>query len=131
MKKNKQFDVVFDDGSKKTVVIQELSVRQIEGLVSSMDLQAFQVEGASLTEELKKLFRDKLIPIVTNLTLDEVFKMYPSDIEQVIFDIQEVNKSFFTVLAKLDIVTWAKQLLQVLGQHLLAKIVSGAPAANS
>lgn len=131
MRKTKQIEIEIDDGTKKQVVIKELSVAQIEGLVYSMDLQKLSAPETSLTEELKSFFQNKLIPLTTNLTLDEVMKMYPSDLEEVIVGLQEVNKSFFTLMIKLNVVEWAKGVLELLGRHLLQRMVSGQSAANS
>ena len=132
MRKVKRLEVVLADDTKKMVIVQELSVSQIEGLLPDIDLQKFEsLDGSGIKAELQRFLGNSLIPIVSNLTLDEVRQMYPSDIEGVINAIKEVNKSFFTLMVKLNIVEWAKGILNLWGQRLVVGTASGPPVANS
>ena len=131
MRKSKNVNIEFEDGVKKVVVVKELSVSQIEGLMGQMDLKRFADPNTSLKDEITRFLGDSLIPIVSNLTLEECQKMYPSDIELVWNTIQEVNKSFFTLLVKLNIIEWLKGLLQVVGTSLISGTTSGQDAVPS
>ena len=136
MRKQKQIEVQLDDGSTKQVLIKELSITQIECLtMEAIGLPSkIQAEETSIPDELKKFFQDQLLPITTNLTFDEVKRMFPSDLEEVLKGIQEVNKSFFTLLVKLDVIEWAKQIALTFLHHImgnLGKVVSGKSAVSS
>ena len=136
MRKQKQIEVQLDDGSTKQVLIKELSLTQIERLsMEAIGLPSkIQAEETSIPDELKKFFQDQLLPITTNLTFDEVKRMFPSDLEEVLKGIQEVNKSFFTLLVKLDVIEWAKQVALTFLHHImgnLGKVVSGKSAVSS
>ena len=136
MRKQKQIEVQLDDGSTKQVLIKELSLTQIERLsMEAIGLPSkLQAEETSIPDELKKFFQDQLLPITTNLTFDEVKRMFPSDLEEVLKGIQEVNKSFFTLLVKLDVIEWAKQVALTFLHHImgnLGKVVSGKSAVSS
>jgi hypothetical protein len=136
MRKQKQIEVQLDDGSTKQVLIKELSLTQIERLsMEAIGLPSkLQAEETSIPDELKKFFQDQLLPITTNLTFDEVKKMFPSDLEEVLKGIQEVNKSFFTLLVKLDVIEWATQVALTFLHHImgnLGKAVSGKSAVSS
>jgi len=132
MRKTKQVEVQFEDGTTKSVLIKELSLGQIEALsMEAIQLPAKLQTNPNITEEIKAFFKDNLVPITTNLSFDEVKHMFPSDLEEVWLGIQEVNKSFFTLLINLNIVEWGKQVVGALIQHLVGSLVSGQSAVPS
>jgi hypothetical protein len=89
MRKTKTFEI---EGIDKTILVNELTVRQIIDLMSSEDGEEL---GATDLGALRKHFEAKLLPIATNLTMEELLKMAPSEIQTVYENFKEVNQSFF------------------------------------
>lgn len=89
MRKTKTFEIEGVD--KSPILVNELTVRQIIDLMSTEDGDL----GGTDLDSLRKHFEQKLLPIATNLTMEELIKMAPSDIEVVWNNFKEVNSSFF------------------------------------
>jgi len=86
MRKQRKFKI---EGHEKSVEVYELSVRQIIGLMEDASL------GDSSLPALKSLFVDKLLPLGSNLSYEELVDMYPSEIKECWEKFREVNASFF------------------------------------
>ena len=77
------------EGYDKQFEVRELTVKQI------MELMQKDAEDTSLLGLIGQI--KDFLPIATNITMDEIYVMPPSDI-QVIWDkFKEVNKTFFGV----------------------------------
>ena len=86
MRKERKFKI---DGMEKSIEVYELSVRQIIGLIEEDSL------GDLSLPALKSLFTDRLLPIGSNLTYEELVEMFPSEIKECWEKFREVNASFF------------------------------------
>jgi len=86
MRKERKFKI---EGYEKTFEVYELSVRQIINLMEDDSL------GDLSLPALKSLFTDKLLPVGSNLSYDELIEMNPSEIKECWNRFREVNASFF------------------------------------
>ena len=86
MRKERKFKI---DGMEKSIEVYELSVRQIIGLIEDDSL------GDLSLPALRSLFTDRLLPIGSNLTYEELVEMFPSEIKECWEKFREVNASFF------------------------------------
>ena len=105
MRKERKFKI---EGHDKTIEVYELSVRQIINFMEDDSL------GDLSLPALKSLFSDKLLPLGSNLSYDELVEMYPSEIKECWEKFREVNASFFEgleVMGLTNIVNTVKQAI--------------------
>ena len=93
MRKERKFKI---EGYDKSFEVYELSVKEIIGLIEDDS-----VSDLSITA-LKELFT-KLLPIGSNLSLEELLEMRPSEIEECWRKFREVNASFFEGIKKMGL----------------------------
>lgn len=85
----------------RQIEIKELTVRQIIQLAQSGEKTATgnkdekgNVIGATM-EDFKNFLQGDLLPLCTNLTLEEIIDFPPSVLREIYDKFKEVNKSFF------------------------------------
>ena len=86
MRKERKFSI---ENHEKQYEVYELSVKQIINLIEEDAL------GDLSLSALRTVLSDRLLPMASNLSLDELLGMYPSEIEFVWTKFREVNASFF------------------------------------
>ena len=85
------------EGYDKPYTVNELSIREIISLIQNDVVQGQDIES------LKQVFTDVLLPMCTNVSLDELMDMAPSEIKQLWDKFQEMNSVFFDVAQKMGI----------------------------
>ena len=85
------------EGHDKSFIVNELSVREIIGLMQDEGIQ-----GKDLGS-LKSVFTEKLLPLCANIEVDEFLEMTPSEIMVVWDHFKEMNKDFFEMAQKLGL----------------------------
>ena len=92
------------DGYEKSFTVNELTVKEIIGLMQEDESEDVSLEG----------FRDKLsksvLPKCTNVTMDELIEMVPSDIKIIWDKFNEVNSVFFDVAHKMGLQSMLDEL---------------------
>ena len=92
------------DGYERQIEIKELTVRQIINIAQAGNDKLF----ASTTDgspsgslaDLRDFIESDLLPLCSNLSIEEIMDFPPSAVEEIINCFQEVNKSFFAVAGK-------------------------------
>ena len=79
-----------DAKSKKTYQVYELRVKQI---IALMEDNTFGDDLSLLA--LKSFVESQLLPLCSNISMKELYDMYPSEIEECWNAFREVNASFF------------------------------------
>ena len=85
------------EGYDKSFIVNELSVREIIGLMQDEGIQ-----GADIGS-LKTVFTEKLLPLCINREVDEIIEMVPSEIMQIWEHFKDMNKDFFEMAQKLGL----------------------------
>ena len=85
------------EGHEKSFIVNELSVKEIIGLMQDEGIQ-----GTDLGS-LKSVFTEKLLPLCVNMGVDELVEMVPSEIMQIWDHFKEMNKDFFEMAQKLGL----------------------------
>ena len=85
-----------------TIECKELSLGQMFNLSSSI-LDPSKYPDENLFGYLKSTFSNELIPLTTNLQLSQLADLYLSELTEIWKGIEEANKDFFTLAAKLEI----------------------------
>ena len=95
---HKTIDIEMDGGDKKSVTVHELTVKQIIEVIGDDGL-AESVDGSDAAKDLDamKALVDKHLPKATDLKIDEMQDMAPSDLKRVYKAFSEVNAVFFDV----------------------------------
>jgi len=102
MRKLKSFKI---EGNEKQFEVRELTVREIIELVQGGP----EGEGGkSIMDSLK----DSLLPICSNITIDELYDMAPSEIEVIFEKFKEVNRSFFDVARRAGLGTMVESYIK-------------------
>lgn len=78
------------EGYDKAIVIRELTMKQILTLFQFKGLQDIKAWS-----DIVNYLQEQILPMVTNLTPDELLEFTPSEIEIIYQKIKEVNKVFF------------------------------------
>ena len=102
----KTFDI---EGYDKTFMVRELRVKEVLSIVQDDTL------GDDLSlETMEKKFGDTFLPLCSNVTLDELKEMTPSEIMTIWDAFREVNASFFVVAKGLGFQTMIENLKVVI-----------------
>jgi hypothetical protein len=88
MRKSKAFTI---EGVEKTFEVRELTTRQIIEFISDDSLTNLGLAN------MKVILNEKLLPLCTNATWNDLIDLAPSEIEQIWNKFQEVNSTFFVV----------------------------------
>jgi hypothetical protein len=78
----------------REVIVRELTVKAARALIQSD--QDTDVIGSALLEDVRLLD----LPLFTNLTLQEIDEMYPSDLRTVVEACKSINPDFFGMVAR-------------------------------
>ena len=82
------------EGYKKKFEVRELTVKEI------IDLSKDEAIDKLSVDSLKELFSTRLLPLCSNIEMDELLQMAPSEIAEIWKNFEEVNKVFFEVARK-------------------------------
>jgi hypothetical protein len=91
MRKTKTFKI---EGNDKSFEVRELKVKEIIGLLQDASSKA---ERSTELFGLKEVLEDNFLPLVSNVTMDDIQEMTPSELEIVYNHFKEVNKAFFDI----------------------------------
>lgn len=96
---HKTVDIETDDGDKKAVTVHELTVRMIIELIGDDGLGQVGDGETPLNTDLASLQAvvDRHLPKATDLKLEDMRDMAPSDLKRVYEAFREVNAVFFDV----------------------------------
>jgi predicted RNase H-like nuclease (RuvC/YqgF family) len=86
MRLKKTFDI---EGHKKKFEVNELTVKEIIDLSKDKAIDKLSVDA------LKELFQTRLLPLCSNIELDDLIEMAPSELKIIWDNFEEVNKTFF------------------------------------
>ena len=106
MRNTRTFEI---EGYKKTFLVKELKVKEIISLMNEDDLNDTSLDT------LKRIFSEKFLPMCSNIELEDLEEMTPSEIEQIWDEFKEANKSFFGLAQKMGL----EQMLQKLKEGIL------------
>jgi len=79
--------------------------------------------------EVKNILAGELLPLLSNIPMSEIEKMYPGDIEIAVEALKEVNSSFLKPLRGIMQNPEVKKIIQEMGKSLLSEF-SGAFASS-
>lgn len=85
------------EGYKKRFTVNELTVKEI---ISLMDDDTFKETSL---ESFKKGLDEKILPLCTNVKVDDLIAMAPSEIMEIWEAFRKVNASFFEVAQKMGL----------------------------
>lgn len=85
------------EGYDKSFIVKELSVKEIIGLMQDEGIQGTDLES------LKSIFTEKLLPLCTNVGIEELLEMVPSELMEIWNHFKEMNKDFFDMAQKLGL----------------------------
>ena len=108
MRKTKTFKI---EGYDKNFEVKELKLKEIIGLI-----QDDVTGGDTSIESLKTVFESRLLPLCSNVKVDELLEMTPSELEEFWNHFHEVNSSFFGLARKAGI----QEVLEELKQAIIA-----------
>jgi len=117
MRKSRKFKI---EGYEKTVEVYELSVKQVISLIEDDSL------GDLSLPALKSLFSDKLLPLGSNLSFDELIEMCPSEIKECWEKFREVNASFFEGLNMMGLTSVISTLKSAIIKDFSSLLVSSS-----
>ncbi|RLC88913.1 MAG: hypothetical protein DRJ03_01340 [Chloroflexi bacterium] len=83
------------EGYDKSFTVTELTVKQIIGLVQD-DVQT----AGDDFDALRSIFADKVLPLASNVTMEDLVEMAPSDIKEFWDHFYKVNSVFFEMARK-------------------------------
>jgi hypothetical protein len=86
MRLKKTFEI---EGYAKKFEVKELTVKEI------IDLSKDKAVDNLTVESLKELFQTRLLPLCSNIELDDLLEMAPSELMTIWQNFEEVNKTFF------------------------------------
>lgn len=92
------------EGYKKQFEVYELTVKQIIGLIQDKAL-----EGNLSLDDFREYF-DRVLPKLSNVTIDELLEMVPSDIKLLWEEFSTTNETFFEVARKSGLESLVGQL---------------------
>ena len=101
----------------REITVRELTVKQIMGLFDSAG------QGDATTADLAGILKDKL-GLVTDLALDDMTAMAPSELRQVWDAAKEVNADFFDLARAVGLGQTVDQVLAQLKEALLSDFSS-------
>lgn len=86
MRKTETFEI---EGYEKKVIVNELTIKQIISLMEK------DVLGDASLDHLRSQFEETILPMCTNLKLDDLLEMAPSDVKHIWGKFREINEAFF------------------------------------
>lgn len=109
----------------REVEVYELTFKEIKSL-----FELDEAEGDSL-DALLAHFGGKLLPLVTNLSLDQLIELAPSEAKQLWDAAKEVNAVFFDIAAEMGAAEYLGQLKKAILADCLNFAVSSLSAGTS
>ena len=97
MRKSKQLEI---EGHAKAFTINELTIEQI---INFMQVDEDSDPLGDLSVEGIKTLAEKYLPEVSNVTLEDMRKMAPSEVMTLVEAFKEVNSDFLSVAQKLGL----------------------------
>ena len=94
MRLTKTFEI---KGYDKSFMVNELKVKEILGLMSDDNLQELTLAT------MEKQFSKVLLPLCSNVTMEELKEMAPSEIMTIWENFKEVNNSFFALARQMGL----------------------------
>jgi predicted RNase H-like nuclease (RuvC/YqgF family) len=85
------------EGYEKEFEVKELTVKEIIDLSKDKAIDNLSIDA------LKELFQTRLLPLCSNLELDELIEMTPSEIKIIWDNFEKVNEAFFHLARKAGI----------------------------
>ena len=104
----------------KSFLVRELSVRTIKELIDNQG----QVDGVDKMKELLRLG-------CPDLTEDALLDMYPSEVEQLWNEFEEVNASFLGIIRKIGLDTVILQAVKIAVGTSISQSVSSSEQATA
>lgn len=110
-------------GDGKKITVKELTVRQVFNALKSglgdfskgeLNIQFSQLLGGL----------EEIMILTTGMDKEQLAELYPSEIEQVLAAVKEVNKSFFALMEKSDLLPLLKQIWSSLKVGFLNRLTS-------
>jgi len=101
----------------REITVRELTVKQIMGLFDSAG------QGDATTDDLAGILKDKL-SLVSDLALEDVASMAPSELRQVWDAVKEVNTDFFDLARAVGLGQAVDKVLAQLKEALLSDFSS-------
>lgn len=83
---------------EKEITIKEMTIKEIMGIMNN-----FTQTGETNLNSFRKQI-DDILPLVTDITLDDILKMAPSEAKLVYEKIKEVNSVFFEMAESLGMI---------------------------
>lgn len=102
---------------RKDVVVKELTFMEIKSI--------FELDGAhgSSTDALLEYFGGHILPLVTNLTLDELKELAPSELKGIWDAVKEVNAVFFDIARQSGALEYMHRFKQAILQDCLSSVL--------
>jgi len=94
MKKTTTFKI---EGHEKSFKVNELTIKDIIGLMQDEGIQTQDIAS------LKSVFSDTLLPLCSNIKLDELIEMTPSELKEVWGHFKSINTVFFEMAQTLGL----------------------------
>jgi len=110
MQKTTTIDIKVNEKEKKTITVKELSIADILSFLDGGQLNIGQI----ITDI------PKLLPKITDLSVKEVEKLFPNDLQLIYDAFKEVNSVFFSLLTKLELDKTLKEALNLYKEILLS-----------
>lgn len=127
MRRTKNVEI---EGHAKSFIINELTVAQVMGLMQREDL--FDVEDQSI-EKIQRI-ANEMLPLFSNVTIEDLKKMAPSEIRTLWDAFKEVNSDFFDVARALGLTEVLETLRRAIMSDfskLLVSLLSTATQGSS
>jgi len=108
MRKSTEFNV---EGKEKKFEIREFTIGELLTLLDSAGSGSGE-DGKQddSIESFAELFNEKFLPLVSNITMEDLLGMTPSEIEYIWEKFQKVNKSFFRMARTMNLNSIANQM---------------------
>ena len=81
----------------REITIKEMTIKEIMGLASGFT----EMESTNLDDFKKQI--DKILPMVTDISLDDIIGMAPSEANEIYEAVKEVNAVFFEMAEKIGL----------------------------
>jgi len=110
----------------KQIVVKELTIKQIKSLFDFAD-----VPNEASANALLDHFGGKILPLCTNLTMDDLEELRPSDAAEIWEAVREVNATFFGIAKLAGLKEIAVQLRNSLIADCLNSVASSLAEATA
>ena len=101
MRETKTFKI---DGFDRQFTVRELTVEEIINLFRDEDVSTLTMDNVG------SIFINKLLPVATDITQDELIKMAPSRLKMIWNKLREVNSDFFDFASRIGMLDLAAKL---------------------